>query len=237
MKGSSHDGTTKGFSASMCVECHTPHAAAATMLLWNHDLSSATYQWDVPATTAGTPYPKTSGKTYNGPSTKCLSCHDGTLATESNEWANQQFNNGTFKCGQFGTGWCVIGGLATPPTQTGVGGGVMAGTHPVMMPYPTNLLPSTYNGVTTGTGILTDKYEWVADPTVNGIRIYTDNGSGVISAAKVGAAVPGQSGIECGSCHDVHNGVRVQDNYLVTGMLTGNDGGPTGYICQKCHNK
>ena len=84
---------------------------------------------------------------------------------------------------------------------------------------------------------MTDTYEWISDPTVNGIRIYTDDGAGHISAAKVGAAVPGQSGIECGSCHDVHNGKRTQDVFLLTGMITGNTGGSTGYICQKCHNK
>ena len=208
------------------------------MLLWNHDLSAATYSWDVPATTVGTPYPNTTnGKTYQGPSAKCLSCHDGTLATKSNEWSDQKFSSGTFKCGDFQPiAWCKIGGLATQ-TNAQHGGGNMAGTHPVMMPYPTNVLPSTYNGSTTGAGLLTDTYEWIQDPTVNGIRIYTDNGSGVISAAKVGAAVVGKSGIECGSCHDVHNGSRVQDDFLVTGLLTGNTGGPTGYLCQKCHNK
>jgi len=237
MAGSGHDGVSQGFSVAMCVECHTPHAAASTMLLWNHDLSSSTFKWDVPATTAGTPYPTTSGKLYNGPSTKCLSCHDGTLATQSNEWYEQKFSTGTFKCGMFGTGWCVIGGLATPPTQVGVGAGTMAGTHPVMMPYPANRLPSTYNGTTTGVGLDAGTYSWIDDPTLNGIRLYTDNGSGIISAAKKGALVIGQTGMECGSCHDVHNGERVQGDYLVTGQLTGNTGGPNGYICQKCHNK
>ena len=239
MMGSDHDGTLHG-SPAMCVECHTPHQAHSTLLLWNHDLSSSTFKWDVPATTAGTPFPVTSGLTYQGPSAKCLSCHDGTLATESNEWYNAQANNGTFKCGAFQApvAWCKIGGLFGTPNAN-LGGGNMAGTHPVMMPYPTNNLPSYYNGVTTGPGLLTDTYEWVPDPTNNNMRIYTDDGSGHISAAKIpGGAVPGKSGIECGSCHDVHNGVRTQDVFLLTGKITGNTGGPTGgYICENCHNK
>lgn len=237
MKNSSHDAVGGGYGTAMCVECHTPHQAAATMLLWNHTLSSSTFKWDEPNTTAGTPFPTTSGQTYNGPSTKCLSCHDGTLATSSNEWHDAKFNSGTYKCGAYQNpvAWCKIGGLAGTPNAN-LGGGNMAGTHPVMMPYPINLQPSTYNGVTNGDGMMYDTYQWVADPTANGIRIYTDNG-GKISAAKVGAPVPGKSGIECGSCHDVHNGSRTQDEYLVTGKLTGNTGGPTGYICQKCHNK
>ena len=50
MDGSAHDGVAGGYSPAMCVECHTPHQAAATMLLWNHDLTSSTFAWDVPAT-------------------------------------------------------------------------------------------------------------------------------------------------------------------------------------------
>jgi hypothetical protein len=61
-------------SIGMCTKCHTPHQAKSTNLLWNHTLLSTEYQWNVPATTAGTVYPKFKGDTYKGASTKCLSC-------------------------------------------------------------------------------------------------------------------------------------------------------------------
>ena len=41
-------------SIGMCTTCHTPHQARSTNLLWNHTLLSTEYEWDVPATTAGT---------------------------------------------------------------------------------------------------------------------------------------------------------------------------------------
>ena len=55
-------------------------------------------------------------------------------------------------------------------------------------------------------------------------------GAGNVAA---GAQV-GQTGIECSSCHDPHNGVQVLDEFFLRGTLTGND---TNYICLKCHVK
>ena len=105
----------------------------------------------------------------------------------------------------------------------------MAGNHPVAMPYPLGNAPGSYNGVTTGASAVLS--EWVGDPTANGIRLFTDNGT-----LKVAGTTPGQTGIECSSCHDPHNKQAVDDLFL-RGTLTGNTGGPTGYICLKCHQK
>ncbi len=63
--------------------------ARSTNLLWNHTLLSTEYKWDVPATTAGTVYPKFKGDTYKGASTKCLSCHDGLLSSTDGMWFNR----------------------------------------------------------------------------------------------------------------------------------------------------
>ena len=67
----------------------------------------------------------------------------------------------------------------------------------------------------------------------NKIRLFNDDGAGNV----VAGVVAGKSGIECTSCHDVHNGARVKDVMLLTGQLAGADRSPGGYICTQCHLK
>jgi hypothetical protein len=210
-------GTTEPVGA--CTFCHTPHKAITTQLLWNHTLSTSNFAWDVASTTAGTTLPTLDGQTYNGVTTKCLSCHDGTVAIGD-------------------VGWWMEGKPAAPlnnkkhqpPNAANIAvGAAMAGNHPVAMPYPLGNAAGTYNGIATGAGATLD--EWVADPTANGIRLFSDTGS-----LKVAGATAGRTGIECSSCHDPHNKQAVDDLFL-RGTLTGNTGGPTGYICLKCHQK
>lgn len=209
-----------------CTKCHTPHQAKSTTLLWNHTLSQATYSWDVPATTAGTPYPTTmKGDTYKGPTTKCLSCHDGVLASTDGMWFNRQFVSGSkYQCNT-AVSSCLNSGHEVAE------GANLSKTHPVAMPYPVNGAANTYNFVKNGT---IEPTEWVADPmATNKIRLFNDDGAGNI----VAGVVAGKSGLECSSCHDVHNGARVKDVMLLTGALTGADRNPGGYICTQCHLK
>jgi hypothetical protein len=84
--------------------------------------------------------------------------------------------------------------------------------------------------VTTGGAATTS--EFVADPTLAGIRLFNDDGAGNIVAGAVG----GRTGMECTSCHDVHNGTRTKDVMLLTGKLTGSSQAD-GYICEQCHKK
>ncbi|HET9653627.1 MAG TPA: hypothetical protein VFP36_15615, partial [Usitatibacter sp.] len=201
----------------------TPHQAKSTTLLWNHTLQSTQYKWDDPATTAGTPYATFRGDTYKGPTTKCLSCHDGLMASTDGMWFNRQFVSGSkyvASPGSLNSGHEVAEGAN------------LSKTHPVAMPYPVNGAPSTYNFVKNGANI--EATEWVADPmATNKIRLFTDDGGGNITAG----TTAGKSGIECTSCHDVHNGARVKDVMLLTGLLTGKDRNPGGYICTQCHLK
>ena len=210
---------TTRIQIGQCTKCHTPHQAKSTNLLWNHTLSTNTYQWDVPATTAGTTYATFKGDTYKGPTTKCLSCHDGSIASTDGMWFNRGWNKSTKYVG------------AWSGHEVASEAGSMVGTHPVAMPYPFNNAKSTYNLSTTGDDAnLTD---WVADPKALGIRMFKDDGAGNITA---GTAL-GKTGIECSSCHDVHNGSRVKDSYLVTGKINGSDRSAGGYICTQCHVK
>jgi hypothetical protein len=216
---------TQKITIGLCTKCHTPHQAVSTNLLWNHTLASTEYEWDVPATTAGTVYPKFKGDTYKGASTKCLSCHDGLMASTDGMWFNRQRVTGSsYVCTVSATNLCLNSGHEVAE------GAEMSGSHPVAFPYPYNNGPSLYNGVTTGGAATTS--EFVADPTLAGIRLFNDDGAGNIVAGAVG----GRTGMECTSCHDVHNGTRTKDVMLLTGKLTGSSQAD-GYICEQCHKK
>jgi len=229
LAGTAHDfsgnsvtgGNGETFTTGLCTFCHTPHRAISTLLLWNHTLSTATYSWDVPTTTAGTTFPTFTGDSYKGPTAKCLSCHDGSVAIGGVAW--------------FGEGKPAAPLDATKhtypdPFNVGATGGVlgsMKGNHPVAMPYPYLNAKNTYNGVTTGDGaVLT---EWQSTPLAN-IRVFSDDGSGNITG---GVAVATKTGIECSSCHDPHNKAAVDDLFL-RGKIGGSD---TTYLCLKCHIK
>lgn len=203
----------------LCTFCHTPHKALATTLLWNHTLSTNTFSWDVPKTTAGTDFATFDGDTYKGATAKCLSCHDGTVAIGDVAW----FGEGKPALPLNSKKHSADDDAARISTLTGG----MAGNHPVAMPFPYQGQGSTYNGVTTGPAI--DFSDWQADPAALGVRLFNDDGMGNITAG----AVPGKTGIECSSCHDPHN-KQTADDLFLRGTLTGND---TNYLCLKCHNK
>lgn len=221
LAGTPHDFSGKGNPATgLCTFCHTPHKALQTLLLWNHTLSTNTFSWDVPKTTAGTTFPTFKGDTYKGPTAKCLSCHDGSVAVGDIAWWNEGKPGSPLDNTKHGQGDAANVGF----------GGNMAGNHPVAMPYPYQQAKNTYNGVTTGDGATLT--EWQTTP-LDPIRVFNDDGSGNISAGVVAA----KTGIECSSCHDPHNKASVDDLFL-RGTLGGSTAG-TGatYICLKCHIK
>jgi len=224
----------------LCTFCHTPHKASSTLLLWNHTLSKNSFSWDVSATTAGTALPGFNGASYNNPSAKCLSCHDGSVAIGDVGWFSQSANTASGTNGTSNTGVplnaykvgsaSVLTGAANKDTKIVGAGGDLTGTHPVSIPYPLNAQANVYNGSTTGARLATN--DWVLDPTTSSnIRLYTDLGGGTI----VGKVTPGKTGIECSSCHDPHNKATL-DSLL----LRGKNAGATkadGYICLQCHVK
>lgn len=218
-----HDFTTVGNqTVGLCTFCHTPHKAQSTALLWNHTYSNNTYSWrDTTTTTAGTPLPSFN-KTWNGPTPKCLSCHDGSVAVGDLAWFDGRSRQGASNL------WDNTHGQGD---RVNVGfGGDMSGNHPVVVPYP-GVGTRTYGKVTTGTGI--NLPEWRPDPTALGIVLFRDDGAGSISRIP-SSPQPGQNlGIECASCHDPHNKLAV-DQLFLRGKLTGSD---TSYICLKCHIK
>lgn len=202
-----------------CTFCHTPHKASNTLLLWNHTLSQNTFTWEVATTTAGTTLPSLSGQSYAGPSTKCLSCHDGSVAIGDVGW----FNGG--KPAQ------PLSNMSILKDVYRIGpSGAMKGNHPVGVPYPYNNVNSTYNGISEGNALIYS--EWQPDPSaISNVKLYHDAGSGSVD----GGPATGTSGIECTSCHDPHNRAAV-DVYFLRGKLTGANQA-SGYICLQCHVK
>ena len=212
-------------AVGQCTLCHTPHAANSTALLWNHHISNNTsFSWtDATATMAGTPY-ATFPNTYNGPTAKCLSCHDGSVSPSTIYWFEGQVPlPGAPSCTTVGT---VTTCTHTPPAGLN---GSMNGVHPVAMPYPCNGNQNTYDGVTTGAAIVAG--EWNPSPGPN-VRLYTDT-AGTITRVANSACTGTNNGIECTSCHDIHNSAQTQDIDLLRGLISGS----TGYLCVQCHTK
>jgi hypothetical protein len=124
-----------------CTKCHTPHEARSAQVLWNHTLAANAYRWNVPATTAGTPYATFKADSYKGPTTKCLSCHDGLMASTDGMWFGRASAAGMKFVAAPGTlddGHAFANGYDMSPT------------HPVAMPYALNGVPNTYNFVRNG---------------------------------------------------------------------------------------
>ncbi len=80
--GTSHDMSAKGWGTTeLCRFCHTPHMNQNVLgaPLWNHKTTVAVYSLYSSATFAGA-----GTLAQPGPTSKlCLSCHDGTVASDS----------------------------------------------------------------------------------------------------------------------------------------------------------
>jgi len=226
--GTAHDFTANsgqhqpisGVEVGLCSICHTPHSAITTKLLWNHRLTTATFSWGlgVATTTGGTTLPNSANL---GPSTKCLSCHDGTVAVGDVVMYKGKTDGADTLIMRMGRGGNGVGYR-----------GDMTGVHPIAVPYPLNNQVGTYNGMTSGNELAFAEFVANPDaPNTNRVKLYKDDGNGVISAG----TSDGTSGIECSTCHDVHN-KQAQDYFFLRGKLAGSESAD-GYICVQCHIK
>lgn len=202
----------------LCVFCHTPHKGQSSLILWNHRMSASNYTWaDVAGaggkTTGGTSYP-TNLRTWTGSTSKCLSCHDGTVSVGSLYWSDATANPNVTMTGAD----VNATGQLTNPTYliAGAAGNDLSGNHPVGVPYPYNRVASTYNAITTGPDVKLN--EWVAQPT--GVKVFGTGGGG--------APTSGAAGIECASCHDPHG----TPNRFFLRVTTS-----SSQLCLSCHQK
>jgi len=234
--GTGYQRPVGGVTVGSCSICHTPHVALSTRLLWNQQPSTVTsYTWgDTTITRGGTVLPSTAG---NGPSVRCLSCHDGSVAVGDTAVFHETVRGmGAPGDGTLGFNTGTIVGRVSGIFQIGTAApnatsGSMAGNHPIGIPYPLNNVTGNYNGVSGGTQV--DYVEFVANPhaPATGIKLYTDDGAGNITAG----TSAGQTGIECTSCHDPHN-KQVQDWPFLRGKVQGSTK-TDGYLCLQCHVK
>jgi len=131
--GSDHDFSGKSWSnGKVCVVCHTPHNADQNVSgapLWNHAVTTATFQLYSSATldaTIGNP---------DGVSKLCLSCHDGTVGIDN--------------YGGRGTSAEIISGGALIGTD-------LTNDHPVSFTYDANLAATDgglFDPTTTNSGL------------------------------------------------------------------------------------
>ena len=83
--GTAHDFSGRGWNTAgeICVVCHTPHNANTTdSVLWNHELTAATFTMYTAFALDRTDRDAQSPE-LGGPSKLCLSCHDGTIAIDN----------------------------------------------------------------------------------------------------------------------------------------------------------
>jgi len=240
MLGTMHDFSGEGYlvpvsglQVGICSICHTPHSAITTSLLWNQKLTTATYTWgDASETHGGTPLPSSA---HLGPSTKCLSCHDGSVAVGDTAVYYGMIGGKGAPGDTWDMGTLTVrlgaGGYGVGHVPSGSTVGDMSGNHPIAIPYPLNNSVGTYNNVRTGSRV--DLTEFVSNPNApsHGIKLYTDDGTGKVSPG----TAAGITGIECTSCHDPHNKATVDTPFL-RGMNTGSTVG-SGYLCLQCHIK
>lgn len=204
-------------SPEVCVFCHTPHGGTTGRPLWNRNDPASTWQFYDSITLSAT---VAAVATVNAESLMCLSCHDGSIAT------NRVINptNG-------------LTGFNAPQATNLLMGDAMIET---LSDYP--LISSRIGAGNTdrwnGTGDLRDdhpisfNYKTILDlnqdPELKPIA--------TAQAAGVRFFPPGSSTeyrVECSSCHDPHVDYISQPAYTPF-LITSNAG---SNMCLGCHNK
>ena len=201
---SAHDFARGGRSAGtgLCNTCHVTRTAVARTLGWSPE---ATGDWVEENASTGHAL---HGASHDraGPSDRCLTCHDGTVAVGDTGALPRSSDER------------VMAALRRV-------GSAYESVHSVPMPYPYAGTRSTYKGMTERAS---DLDGFIADPTVGNIRLYSESGGRVAAQPKRGA-----TGVECSSCHDPHNN-EARERHLLRARLDGASTS-SGYLCNQCH--
>lgn len=217
-------------NGEICVYCHTPHAANTSFTgapLWNKGnaaLSSYMMYGATVANSAGTTIAGTAtAATPSSPSLACLSCHDGASAIDSivnapGSGMRAYQTTATTDVTEIGTtyggniGGTVVdadnlSGTAATTTSTTLTTVNLSNDHPVSIGYTEGTAGLRATGYTL-TG-------WVGATTV----------ANLLRSNKV----------ECGSCHDPHNGGLTQGTSTEVNFLRKTNAGSA--LCLGCHDK
>jgi predicted CXXCH cytochrome family protein len=203
-----------GGTDQTCIFCHAPHRANQQQLIWNHSPAATAGGWaGAQTTTANTALPVTLGPK----SQVCLTCHDGSVSLGS-------LSSGTITMN--GTDTNAGGNLTNAVYLVGPSmGGATAGNHPVSIPYAS----MTYNSITSTAAAA--GYVAVASGAAN-----CTSPSGICTADAVNGktiqlfGTAAAAGIECGSCHDVHNALSAPAFFLRAPAAG-------SALCKACHIK
>lgn len=224
ISGSPHDlsGTVVGDNGELCVYCHTPHAANTAFTgapLWNKASPTGTFTM-YGATAAGV-----AGTTIAGTSTAaqpasaslaCLSCHDGVSAIDS------IVNAPGSGMGSLVTGSKTIVDASLGTLYGGNIGGIPGGAtganpdltndHPVSIVYTEGAAGLRLKSFTLDTA----GGDWIGATTVQDL-------------------LRGADQVECGSCHDPHNGGKTQGTDTEVNFLRHSNA--SSHLCLGCHDK
>lgn len=192
----------------ICVFCHTPHKAVTDVPLWNHSLSSASYQLYTSPTLLSPTSPQIQP---DGDSRLCLSCHDGTVAIGS----VVNLGGSPTTISMQGTG---PGGVM--PAGGGYVGTDLSGHHPVSIEVNNSLLNDKITQCNEGVV----SWKVCLPPSGQPVRLRPTNNS-------YGSSQPPRQGVQCTSCHDPHS----DPNPPNTVFLRIGDRSNFDLLCTKCH--
>jgi predicted CXXCH cytochrome family protein len=189
----------------ICIFCHTPHKAGSQQLLWNHKAGTVTGFSAGQVTAAGTTLPTA----ISGSSQRCLGCHDGTTGVGDVFTTD---TSGTTSIGMTGADVDPTTGKITNSFYIVGNGSNLDTNHPVGIPYPGQ--SGSYNSILSAaiTG-----YNTTASVTAAGLKLFNDGTAGSVL------------GVECASCHDVHNSAGVDKLLWIDNTASA--------LCLKCHDK
>ncbi|MCW8895581.1 cytochrome c3 family protein [Sulfurimonas sp.] len=226
ISGSPHDlsamnGTND--NGEICVYCHTPHAANTAFSgapLWNKATPSGTFVM-YGATVAGQAGSTIAGTATEAapasPSLACLSCHDGVSAIDSIVNAPGSGMNAIAGANDINSLAIDYGGnIGGTPGTTTAGDPDLSNDHPVSIVYT----PGTagLRPVATVLTTLGDNAAWLGATTVEDLLRGAGNDQ-----------------VECGSCHDPHNGGKTQGTDTEVNFLRHTNA--NSYLCLGCHDK
>jgi len=172
----------------LCQFCHVPNRLPNAMRqLWAPEAPLQAAALDVRVNPHEQPQPLR----FAGSSLRCLSCHDSTVSRINIPFrpSSSSLRGDEVAADRHRAGGAADTYLAIPD---GWDGRVM-GNHPVGVPYP--LGSAGYRLYDPRANPLAAR-EWVPDPRVNGLKLFTDQSGFDIPA--------GGAGVECASCHDPH---------------------------------
>ena len=215
--------------SQVCVFCHTPHAATMSpgAPLWNRELSTQTY---TTYTSSSLDAETIAGQLDQpaGSSKLCLSCHDGSLAIATVNFAGGEKSPTIDMVGLAPGGEMPVGaGLDTGFTRNL--GTDLRNDHPISLTYDTTLAIS--DGELRDPASTTD-----IDARVPGIKpLFPLENTGL----------SGEQQLQCVSCHDPHipdPQTGAPQKFLRTNRFQEAAPGPgfdsaTDILCLGCHDK